>query len=647
MPFASHKYMAHISSEKREQLIRTNLPLGYHPETGDEFFLHERDRYSGAYVLGVQGSGKSGLLENCIAYDCVAGNAVIVIDAHGDLTNNALAELPPHRLANAYLLDMEDEDHPFGVNIFATGKLTTSVAYAQAVNRIVHVFEVLWEEVLSQAYLPRYVRAATITLLANPGATLVDMYAFLLDQQFRSSLLRNVTDTTVRNFWQSQYDDLSHSEQMRRVQPLIGKLEALFMGRSLVRNICGQRQTTINFRRAIENRELIFIKLPVKTLDQDARLIGTIIMAQLYAAVFSFADVPEAQRPGVSVYIDEFQHFSTPDIASLFTEGRKFGVKLTVAHQYRGQLPNYLRDSTMTARTKICFQTTPDDGREMAHLFPVQETSIQPEDIDAHPVERLLTYGSDNYYVHEFIEHYLRPMLGYKHGNKVDIRDNQWNFDMKQTLFWGIRDGLQHEAVYVADPTPYLNQLLYQVMRTGNAALPIPVEVVLGFSNGGRGFFTEANKAKGDVRLTSGVQYPAHLVVNGRWTRQPESAQEQFLHFLFHLRMTMQFLATNPIGVQSQPSAAAVGQWLTHLPRRAAFVRSGEDVGVIYTHNTPARIAPTDFAARLQGIRAQTRQKYCHPRQEVERLFQPAPNGSVTSAPKPAVAAPLSRWEEA
>jgi hypothetical protein len=31
------------------------------------------------------------------------------------------------------------------------------------------------------------------------------------------------------------------------------------MGRSLVRNIVGQRRTTINFRQAIERREIIFI----------------------------------------------------------------------------------------------------------------------------------------------------------------------------------------------------------------------------------------------------------------------------------------------------------------------------------------------------------------------------------------------------
>jgi hypothetical protein len=60
------------------------------------------------------------------------------------------------------------------------------------------------------------------------------------------------------------------------VGPLLNRLESLFMGRSLVRNILSQAETTIDFRKAIENKEII-------------------------------------------------------------TEGRKFGSRVTVAHQYRQQ----------------------------------------------------------------------------------------------------------------------------------------------------------------------------------------------------------------------------------------------------------------------------------------------------------------------
>jgi len=634
MPFMSDNYYQALSPAKQAELLKTHLLLGYQPETHDHLCVPDVDRYAGMYVSGVQGTGKSALLENMIAHDVRVGNSVIVLDPHGDLITHCLAQLLPDRLVSTFLLDMEDEAHPFSVNVFATGKLDTDLARTQAVERIMHIFEVLWDDVLKQQNLPRYIRAATITLLANPGSTLVDMYALLTSDAYRARLLANVTDGSVIQFWQTNFENLSSAEQLRRVQPLINRLETLFMGRNLVRNIVGQRVTTINFRQAIENREIIFIRLPVKTVAQDARLIGTMLMSQIHSAVFSFANVPEAKRPGVSLYVDEVQNFATPDFAELFTEARKYGMKLTIAHQYRAQLPKFLQDSTITARTKVFFQLTPEDGREMAHVFPAQEEAVKPEDIEAHPVNYLLTYGSDDPQVKTFIETYLRPLQSQKRGGKVDIQGSHLTYD----LWNGIK---QKDDLYVSDPTPYLDNLLYQTMRLQNTNLDIPKEVVWGFSNCGRGFFNTLRLTFGHDLLSPTVRFPPILVVQTadgdlRWTRKPESGMEQLYHFLFHLRMIMFVLAEEPIGKKSNPSHAAVGQMLTNLPRRAAFVRSAETVGVIYTEDTPNRLQGGELVKRIQAILTQTRKKYGHPKAEIERMFT-HPDDDTPPLP--------SRWE--
>lgn len=173
----------HISGEKGHQHILMHVQLGYHPDTNDILFVKDCDRFASMYIVGTQGNGKSGLIENLVSFDASVGNAIIVVDPHGDLTNNCLSALPQHRLAHTYVLDIEDETYPFGVNVFAVGKLETSIAQAQAVDRLMHIFEVLWADVLSQQHLPRYLRAP-ITFLANRGATLVDMHAFLLRLHF-------------------------------------------------------------------------------------------------------------------------------------------------------------------------------------------------------------------------------------------------------------------------------------------------------------------------------------------------------------------------------------------------------------------------------------------------------------------------------
>lgn len=598
-------------------LVQTHTSIGYHPETHDELLIPDVDRYSGMYISGMPGSGKSGLLENMIIHDANAGKAVIVIDPHLDLVTRCIGSLPVHRLAATYLLDMEDESYPFGANIFATGELKTSIDHTQAVDRILHIFEVLWPDVLSQQHLPRYLRMATIVFLANSGKTLVDMYDFLLDDAARRTMLASVTDGSVKQFWKLQYDDLSPATRLSRVQPLLGRLEQLFAGRSLVRNIVGQQQNSIDFRKAIEKKELIFIKLTLKIVPEDASLIGTILVAQIHAALFSFVDIPEGKRPGVSLYIDEFQNFVSRDIAELFTEGRKYGMR--------------------------------------------------PENVDPHPTETLANHSHLHPpVVREFIEWYLRPVLlqqSGSHGNKVRISDTGLSMaDQAVTVMSGGRA----KDPEVDDPTVYLDYELQQVMVTGNYTLPILAGAVIGFANCGHSFFQQVRTIRDDDRRLladiHALNLPKHLVVptaegSWYWTRPPESGAEQLLHFLFHLRMTMRYLAEYPLGKQSAASTADVAKMLNQLPRRAAFVRSGDTVGMIYTNNTPKPLAQTELSERLKYIREFTRMAYCHPRTEIEQRFigngTPPPNVNppptvqpdkhVPPPPQP----PLSGWEEA
>lgn len=645
MPFRSQAEIARLGRDAFGKLLAETRQIGLHPQTHDPFLVSQLYRTMGMYILGNQGQGKTRQLQSLIHQDIFSDVATIVLDPHLDLTRDCIAALPlelPRELLNKiYLLDMEDEEYPFGLNVFAGVDYRSQMSYTQSVERIMHIFAVLWPEVMNQAYLPRYLRAAIITLAANRGATLVDMYTFLTNDGFRQRMLQNVYDQSVRGFWQTQYDDLSASQRYQRVEPLVGRLESILMGRSLVRNIVGQRQTTINFRRAIEEAAKIFIKLPLKTIPQDARLIGAIILSEIQASIFSFADTPEHLRPGVSLYVDEFANFATPLFSELFTEGRKFGARVTVAHQYRGQLPQFLREATMTAATKICFQVSPEDAREMAHLFLGAEATVRPEDIDPKPVEYLLKYGSNNYDVQTFDDWYVLPSQSQVHNGNVEITHP--GFRAEHIPFWVLNVKPSDEKPKVPDPTPYLNNLLYQVMKTGNPAFDIPFEVVYGFSNCGRGFYSVFrywwNKEK---LLSPQVSYPAHLVVdagNGpEWTRAPEDSKEQLYHFIFHLRATMEYVAAHPLGKKTSSSPTDIAQEIVALPKRHAFVRSGHDVGRIVTADTLPPMDEYTILGNYSRISVQTREKYCR---QVKVSDSPPTNPNT-----PDDDMPISRWEE-
>jgi hypothetical protein len=181
----------------------------------------------------------------------------------------------------------------------------------------------------------------------------------------------------------------------------------------------------------------------------------------------------------------------------------------------------------------------------------------------------------------------------------------------------------------VADPTWQLDNLLYETMRSGNAALPIPPEVVTGFSNCGKQFFKAAMSLyPGCPVLQADATFPKELVgqaANGStyWTRKPESGTEQLYHFVFHLRMVMQLLAADPIGKATFTSPTEVAKMLTSLPRRSAFVRSADTVGVMYTLSTPPALPSMALFELIKGVLFQTRATYCRPKAEVEQWFMP------------------------
>jgi hypothetical protein len=60
-------------------------------------------------------------------------------------------------------------------------------------------------------------------------------------------------------------------------------------------------------------------------------------------AALSRADLAPADRRTFNLYADEFQSFATDSFALILSEARKYGLTLTVAHQYLEQLPDQLR----------------------------------------------------------------------------------------------------------------------------------------------------------------------------------------------------------------------------------------------------------------------------------------------------------------
>jgi hypothetical protein len=102
----------------------------------------------------------------------------------------------------------------------------------------------------------------------------------------------------------------------------------------------------------------------------SAATLGGLLVSTLGLAALSRADSPAANRRPFYAYVDEFQSFTTLAFANLLAEVRKYGLSLTLAHQYLDQLEPEVRSAVLgNAGSLISFRLGAEDAARLAPEF--------------------------------------------------------------------------------------------------------------------------------------------------------------------------------------------------------------------------------------------------------------------------------------
>lgn len=316
------------------------LRLGAHATQGGDVLLGPDERRRHLYVVGQTGTGKSTLLLNLIDQDLAAGEGLALLDPHGDLALAALDHVPRRRINDLVYIDPADRDRPIGFNPLAgVPEYLRPIVADGVVSAFRHVWPESWGPRLDYI-LTNAVRA----LLDVPGATLLMLPRLLIDQAFRVRLVDNhVTDPVVRSFWTNEFEGWSEHFRGEAISPIQNKIGKALMVPSL-RNMLAQPKSTITFRRLMDEGAIVICNLAKGALGEStAHLLGALITTSLAQAALSRSDTAAAKRRTFHLYADEFQAFATESFALILSEARKYGLTLTVGHQYLDQLPDQLR----------------------------------------------------------------------------------------------------------------------------------------------------------------------------------------------------------------------------------------------------------------------------------------------------------------
>ena len=326
------------------------------------------------HLLGPTGVGKSTVLLSLALADAAEGRGLLLLDPKGDLATDFLARLPQERAGDVVVLDPTNPC-PVGFNPLA-GPPELAVVTAEAVLGVLaELFRDSWgirtADVLS---------AALLTLARIPQATLVWLGPLLTNLAFRRRVLALAPPDPLGTdvFWQG-YEAKPVRTQAVEVAPVLNKLRQLML-RPGLRAMLGQAQPRFGLTDLLERRRIVVVNLNQGLLGAGAaRLLGTLLVSQLWQHLLARQAQPAERRQIVSVYIDEVQAFLAGlpgSLADALAQARSLGAAFHLAHQYRGQLSAEMMQAVETnTRSKVYFALSATDAAAAARLAPELEAA--------------------------------------------------------------------------------------------------------------------------------------------------------------------------------------------------------------------------------------------------------------------------------
>ena len=327
----------------------------------------DRDRH--IYILGQTGTGKSGALELLTLSDIYYDQGFAVIDPHGDYAQHVLGFIPQRRIDDVVYFNPADTANPVGFNpLEVSDQSLKNHISSELVGVLKRMFENSWGPRLE--YILRY---TLLALLDYPDATMLDIPRMLTEKRFRTSAIQYIDDPVVKNFWVNEFASWNDKFASEAVAPVLNKVGA-FTANPMIRNIIGQPKSTFNIRKIMDEGKILIVNLSRGLMGEDnAGILGAMMVTKIQLAAMGRADMLEADRRPFYLYVDEFQNFATDSFAVILSEARKYGLNLTVANQYISQMSEPVRNAVFgNVGTILCFRISPDDAPFLQKYFEPQ-----------------------------------------------------------------------------------------------------------------------------------------------------------------------------------------------------------------------------------------------------------------------------------
>lgn len=362
-------------------LSEGGLELGLNKHRNSEVLVHlaREDRLRHFYAIGQTGTGKSTLLRKMIIQDIKNGDGVCFIDPHGSDVMDILSHIPRERFDDVIYFDPSQTDRPMALNMLEYNR-DFPEQKTFVVNELFSIFQKLYggnPESMGPMF-EQYFRNATMLVIEDPdsGSTLLDVSRVMADAKFRELKLSRCKNPVVVQFWKEIAGKAGGEASLQNMVPYITSKFDVFLANDIMRPIIAQEKSSFNFREIMDGKKILLVNLAKGRLgDINSSLIGLILVGKILMAALSRVDSFGKEMPPFYLYIDEFQNITTPSIATILSEARKYKLSLTMAHQFIAQLDDNIRDAVFgNVGSMAVFRVGSEDAEFLQKQFtPVFE----------------------------------------------------------------------------------------------------------------------------------------------------------------------------------------------------------------------------------------------------------------------------------
>ncbi|MEK7094003.1 MAG: type IV secretion system DNA-binding domain-containing protein [Patescibacteria group bacterium] len=338
------------------------------------FGIKRVDRRRHLYIIGKSGVGKTKLLELMLRQDIAYGHGLCLMDPHGDVVEAMLNFIPENRIDDVVLIDPSDFNYPVSFNPLANVDPDFKHQLTQGLIEVMQKqFGANWTPRLEHVF-----RFTCLALLDYPHATMRGMISMLTDRNYRQKVVEHIEDDMVKRFWAIEFADWSEKFDTDAIIPLVNKL-GQFLSNPMLRNIFGQKGNRIDLEELMRQKKIILINVAKGKLgEENSSFFGAMFITKIKQAGMARASLPEKDRHDFYLYVDEFQNLVTETFENILSEARKYGLCLTVAHQYVSQLLPRVQAAVLgNVGSIIIFRVGGDDAvklkPEMAPIFDVKD----------------------------------------------------------------------------------------------------------------------------------------------------------------------------------------------------------------------------------------------------------------------------------